>query len=151
MAEFKITVNDQEYEVEVGKVTTSPITVRVDGKSYRVQWERVQEEIEVQHVKAVEEEQVEESPVALEEAPSAAIEPTGEGELVEIAAPMPGKILQVDVTSGDKVEEGQQVCSLEAMKMESAIQTTAAGRVISVNVGPGDNVQYGDVLVVVEK
>jgi len=55
------------------------------------------------------------------------------------------------VAAGDTVADQQPLCTLEAMKMESAIQSTTAGKVISVNVSVGDAVQYGAVLVVLEK
>ncbi|MBW2612021.1 MAG: acetyl-CoA carboxylase biotin carboxyl carrier protein subunit, partial [Deltaproteobacteria bacterium] len=51
---------------------------------------------------------------------------------------------------GDTVAADQEIVVLEAMKMEMPIVTSTTGTVTSVNCSPGDAVQGGDVLVVVE-
>ena len=68
----------------------------------------------------------------------------------DITAPMPGKIFEVTVSQGDTVTADQEVVILEAMKMEMPIVAPTDGTVKSVNCTPGDAVQGGDVLVVVE-
>lgn len=144
MAKYTITVNGKQYDVEIGDVSASPITVNVNGAAYNVQWARGQAlPTPAQPVVA--------APVVQTKAPAAPVAPSGKGELVSITAPMPGKILKVMVAAGDTVADQQPLCTLEAMKMESAIQSTTAGKVISVNVSAGDAVQYGAVLVVLEK
>ncbi len=149
MATFYITVGDKTYKVEIDDATSSPVTVHVDGQAYEVQWKREAVAAAPAKAEAVPVTSVPQAPAV---APKpAVVAPTGQGELAEVTAPMPGKVLQVNVQPGDKVELGQQVCTLEAMKMESAIQSTTDGVVISVNVSSGQTVQYGDVLVVLEK
>jgi biotin carboxyl carrier protein len=64
-----------------------------------------------------------------------------------IRAPMPGSIVSVAVQAGDQVEVGQDVCVLEAMKMNNRIRAPRAGTVAQVHVGPGQQVQHGDLLV----
>jgi 3-methylcrotonyl-CoA carboxylase alpha subunit len=66
----------------------------------------------------------------------------------EITAPMPGKILQVLVRPGDRVESGDGLLLLEAMKMESRLTAEAAGTVTEVRVAAGDMVVGGQVLIV---
>jgi acetyl-CoA/propionyl-CoA carboxylase biotin carboxyl carrier protein len=63
---------------------------------------------------------------------------------------MQGTIVSVHVVVGDRVEPGQAVCVLEAMKMENQVDSEAAGTVTEVRVHPGDIVGAGDVLIVVE-
>lgn len=65
----------------------------------------------------------------------------------KVTAPMPGTILSVNVSVGQKVEEGQAVIVLEAMKMENEIPAPAAGTVASINVEKGANVETGAVLI----
>ena len=79
-------------------------------------------------------------------APDAAAAPvvTGAGEAVN--APMPGTILKVNVTQGQKVAEGAVLCVLEAMKMENEISAPQDGTIASVNVSKGDTVNSGDLL-----
>jgi acetyl-CoA/propionyl-CoA carboxylase biotin carboxyl carrier protein len=63
---------------------------------------------------------------------------------------MQGTILQVLVESGQKVEAGQTVCILEAMKMENHIVATREGKVMDVAVSKGDIVDTGQPLAVLE-
>ena len=72
------------------------------------------------------------------------------GGPAEIVAPMPGSILAVHVVAGDRVEAGDPIATLEAMKMEHAVAATVAGTVTELAARPGDQVARGDVLAVVE-
>ena len=61
----------------------------------------------------------------------------------EIVAPMPGAVLEVLVSEGERVENGQTVVLLESMKMELAITAPRAGVVRRVSVQPGQQVERG--------
>ncbi len=63
-----------------------------------------------------------------------------------VKAPMPGTILDVKVSVGDTVAEGQVVAILEAMKMENDIVASCGGKVASINIKKGDTVNSDDVL-----
>jgi len=63
-----------------------------------------------------------------------------------IIAPMPGKIVQVLVRTGDIVKQGQPVAILEAMKMEHTLKASADGRVASIDVTAGEQVGEGAVV-----
>ena len=67
-----------------------------------------------------------------------------------IEAPLPGKVLQVNVTVGNTVEEGGVICTIEAMKMENPILSPIKGSVVEVAVSPGQVVKVGGKLAVVE-
>lgn len=67
-----------------------------------------------------------------------------------IIAPMPGLVVRVRVAVGDRVEAGQGVVVMEAMKMENELRATAAGVVKSVEVEAGTAVEKGAVLVLLE-
>ena len=60
---------------------------------------------------------------------------------------MPGNILKMNVSVGQKVAKGDVICVLEAMKMENDIPAPQDGTVASVNVQKGASVNSGDVLV----
>lgn len=72
--------------------------------------------------------------------------PTGAGV---VTAPMPGAILEVLVAAGDRVQEGDTVVKLEAMKMENDVKAPVAGLVTDVRVAKGANVTVGEVLLVI--
>ncbi|MBA4397327.1 MAG: acetyl-CoA carboxylase biotin carboxyl carrier protein subunit [Syntrophus sp. (in: bacteria)] len=66
-----------------------------------------------------------------------------------ITAPMPGKILSIDVKVGQKVESGDLILCLEAMKMESDIFCARAGTVKEIREEVGASVNAGDVIAVI--
>mgnify|MGYP003115248036 CR=1 FL=1 len=67
-----------------------------------------------------------------------------------ILAPMPGKVIAVDVADGDTVTAGQRLMVLEAMKMEHALTAPFGGTVTDLNASEGGQVQVEAVLCVVE-
>jgi biotin carboxyl carrier protein len=67
-----------------------------------------------------------------------------------IEAPLPGKIVRVDVTVGNSVEESGVICIIEAMKMENPIISPAKASVIEVAVSPGQVVRTGEKIAVIE-
>ena len=86
------------------------------------------------------------APAAAPAAPAAPAV-TGAGE--PITAPMPGTILKVNVSAGQKVSAGTVLCVLEAMKMENEILAPKDGTVTQVVVSKGSNVDTGAPLVVI--
>lgn len=67
-----------------------------------------------------------------------------------VVAPMPGLVVRVHVGVGDRVESGQGVVVMEAMKMENELRAPAAGTVRAVLAVPGKAVEKGAVLVELE-
>ncbi len=67
-----------------------------------------------------------------------------------VVAPLPGVVTRILVAVGDRVEAGQVVLKLEAMKMENDISTAVAGTVRHVEVADGAEVSDGQLLMVVE-
>lgn len=65
-------------------------------------------------------------------------------------APLPGQVVDVFVTVGQKVKEGERLLIMEAMKMQQSIVAAFDGQVTSLNVAVGDKVSEGDTLVVIE-
>jgi 3-methylcrotonyl-CoA carboxylase alpha subunit len=72
---------------------------------------------------------------------------SGEDEEGGLEAPMPGKVLTVDVSAGDVVEAGAVLLVVEAMKMEHAIRAPGAGTVVALHAEVGDMVSPGTPLV----
>ena len=66
-----------------------------------------------------------------------------------LRAPMPGKVIRVDVVEGDEVEEGQVLLVMEAMKMEHTVRSPLGGTVTEVLCASGDQVEADSVLIVV--
>jgi 3-methylcrotonyl-CoA carboxylase alpha subunit len=68
-----------------------------------------------------------------------------------ILAPMPGRVIAVDVAAGDNVTKGQKLLTLEAMKMEHGLTAPFDGVVAELNAGVGSQVQVDTLLVRIEK
>jgi biotin carboxyl carrier protein len=82
---------------------------------------------------------------AAKPAPAAAATPAGPTE--EVSAPMPGMIIEVKCNVGDKVNEGDVVVILEAMKMQNPLCSPVNGQVAAIHVKSGDSVAVGQVLI----
>jgi pyruvate carboxylase len=68
------------------------------------------------------------------------------GNPLQVAAPMPGLVVRVMVAPEEQVVAGQPLCTLEAMKMETTVYAERAGEVAEVLVGPGTQVEAGELL-----
>jgi pyruvate carboxylase len=69
------------------------------------------------------------------------------GDSNQVAAPMPGLVVNVAVQPGDEVTEGQKLLTLEAMKMEMTLYAPHGARVVELLAGPKTQVEAGDLLV----
>lgn len=69
-------------------------------------------------------------------------------EVVEV--PIAGKIISVEVKSGDKVSEGDTICILESMKMENPILAPVNGTITEVGVAAEQVVQPGNTIAIIE-
>ena len=115
--------------------------VKVNGKVYEVELESTTES--ASHIEAP----VQAAPAApvAQSAPAAL---SGEG--VNVEAPMQGKIIDVKVSAGQQVQEGDVLCILEALKLANEIVAPCAGVVQSVTVSKGADVENGQLLVVLK-
>ena len=67
-----------------------------------------------------------------------------------VSTTMPGNIVDVLVKEGDVVKAGQALLITEAMKMETEVQATIAGKITAIHVAKGDRVNPGEILVEIE-
>lgn len=67
-----------------------------------------------------------------------------------VVAPLPGTINEIKVKVGDKVNAGDTVVILEAMKMQNNIEAETSGTITGINVNKGDAVMEGDTLVTIK-
>lgn len=125
LRKFNIAINGKEYYVEMEELGTAPGTV-------------VAAPVVAAPV------------VPVVDTPVAASAPVTPASNAAQKAPIPGKILDVKVNVGDKVEKDQVLLILEAMKMENSIVALKSGTVAAVHVAVGANVNAGDALITVE-
>ena len=63
-----------------------------------------------------------------------------------LLCPMPGLIVKIDVEVGDEVQDGQSLCTVEAMKMENILRAEKRMLVTKINAAPGENLAVDDVI-----
>ena len=76
-------------------------------------------------------------------APAPATAAAGAGA---VPSPLAGKVVSLDVAAGASVKAGDQILTLEAMKMNTIIYAPASGTLTAFCVNPGDTVQEGQAL-----
>ena len=133
---YYVKIDDQIYEVEIINLRDRPIVALVDGERYEIEPQNSQSHLSSIAV----------APVQVTQAPVAAVGVTpGAGALVR--APIPGVIVALLVRSGDQVSHGQELCTIEAMKMRNNIRAARAGRVAEILVSTGQTVNHNDPLI----
>lgn len=68
----------------------------------------------------------------------------------EVTSPLSGKVVKINVKPGDKVDDSTSILVLESMKMEIDIYPSSGGIVKEIKVKEGDNVEVGQLLVILE-
>ena len=146
---YRITVDGVTYEVEVGDISASPVTVMVDGVEFKVELpDAPQSQPIVQRPQRSAPRPTPMRPVERAR-PSAAAAATADSQDV-VRAPMPGRIIRVNVAVGDSVQRGQSIVVLESMKMENTIAAPRDGVVSQVHIAADESVQHGQSLVELE-
>ena len=145
MPTIRVKVADRWFTVEVADPHASPVRAIVEGEEVEVQLENVV-------VAEVQPESIAPPPPA---PVSPAPEPTpavgaGRAPTKLFSSPMPGVILSVAVSVGDEVVTGDEICVLEAMKMQQMLRADWSGIVRSVHVEAGQQVLDGDPIVELE-
>lgn len=144
---FRITVNGKTYEVDVEEFGGSSVASPSVTQAVAPAPAPAQAPVQVQEAAPAAP-----APQATPE-PAPAPAPASAGAIPEgattIGAPMPGKILKVGVQMGQKVNEGDMLLVLEAMKMENEIYAPVSGTVVQISCKEGDNVNTNDPLVTI--
>jgi glutaconyl-CoA/methylmalonyl-CoA decarboxylase subunit gamma len=136
---LNVKVNGNEFDVTVGDLNASPVVVMVNGKEYKVDISEASSE-SANLVPSMTD-----SAPAAKPAKAVGVAPAGNANV--ITAPMPGKILDINVKPGDEIKVGTVICALEAMKMKNMIKSPRAGKVASVDVTAGQKVGHGAVII----
>ena len=145
---YEYKVKGVDYEVEIQDIEGNIANVTVNGIPFEVEMK--------QPVKAAKQKVKLGSPAA---APIASASPASAAPAEKpaapaasgkpVVAPLPGTINDIKVKVGDKVNAGDTVVILEAMKMQNNIEAESTGTIASINVNKGDAVMEGDTLVVI--
>lgn len=145
MKEYKYKINGNLYKVAIGDIDNGVAEVEVNGTPYKVEIEQTAApavKVTVPKPAAAPRTATGEKVIA-KPAPKAAAGGT------PVKAPLPGVVLDINVTVGQEVKAADTVITLEAMKMENAIKAGVDGKVASISVAKGDSVLEGAVLITI--
>ena len=140
-------IDGKQVSVGLEHADGSPVRgLIVDGRTYRIVPERGERGRWRLALRAstVSVDVVDERTKAIREMAGSGAGPAGPAPIV---APMPGMVVKIEVSEGDRVEVGQGVAIVEAMKMENELRASGAGIVRRVHVRQGDAVEKDQVLV----
>ncbi len=143
---YEYKVKGVDYEVEIQDIEGNIANVTVNGIPFEVEMKQPvkagKQKVKLGGVGS------EERRVKSEEFNSSTSAPAASGK--PVVAPLPGTINDIKVKVGDKVNVGDTVVILEAMKMQNNIEAESAGTIASINVNKGDAVLEGDTLVTIK-
>ncbi len=145
---LNVKINDQTFEVEIADLNARPILATVDGEIFEVYPEEAAQPVARPAAAAP-------APVPAVAPAAAAPAPVSRPTVTPAApvnaskaltAPLPGTVVAVLVKEGSEVKFGQELLTLEAMKMKNAIRATRDGKIAAVYVKEGDSVRHGQPL-----
>ena len=143
---YKITVNSKVYEVEIENINARPVVAFVDGDRFEVMPEtsnqpEARKEAGEAKNKAEKKSFNPNQPSVIAHSPNQAL--SGDTQ----TAPLPGTVIEVFVKVGDKVEAGQVILVIEAMKMKNSIRSLYSGTIGEVLVSAGQSVAHKQALI----
>ena len=146
MKKFKLTINGNQYDVDIVAVEDNVAEVDVNGTRYQVEVDK-----QIQTTKTPRLVRATVAP-STDVVPSVAktSSPTSAKGVGTIKSPLPGIVLKVCVNEGDVVKIGDKLIVLEAMKMENNINSDKEGRIVTIKTKKGDSVLEGDLLIQIE-
>lgn len=140
---YRIKIEDQTYEVEILDLHARPIVVFVDGERFEVEPQNGQSQefnTEISTGTAEKSEFLKSQPLV---SPPNVGSP---GSSTLVRAPIPGVIVALLVRPGDQVSHGQDLCTIEAMKMRNNIRASHPGKIAEILVNTGQTVNHNDPL-----
>jgi biotin carboxyl carrier protein len=143
---YKVTVNNQVYEVEIENINARPVIAHVDGERFEIMPENAGQ-AETRKESSAIKEKAEKKSFAPSPAPAITPSPNPALSGNALTAPLPGTVIEVFVKPGGKVEAGQVVVIIEAMKMKNSIRSVYSGTISEVLVSAGQSVAHKQALV----
>jgi len=142
LTNLRIKVGDNWYTVQIGDLTQSPIQVTVEGETFEVEVEGLSPPpAPIRRGRSRSRQTQIEAPTAQSQSSAANYSDD------ILRSPMPGRVISILVRPGDSVSAGDEVCVVEAMKMENEVRAQAGGCVQVIHVANGDAVEKGKILV----
>lgn len=166
MAKYEYKVKGVDYVVEIQDIEGNIANVTVNGIPFEVEMKQPvkagKQKVKLREERRVKSEEFNSSSAPQSAKASADLQSAASSGQTEnagnagktasgkpVVAPLPGTINEIKVKVGDKVNAGDTVVVLEAMKMQNNIDAETSGTIASINVNKGDAVMEGDTLVTI--
>ena len=134
MKKYNFEIYGKKFEVEVNLLNSNDAQVKVNDKNFDIKISNNLSEPKKSEPKKLE-----------PKIPDQSVQ----GNPGDLLALMPGKILKVLVSEGQKIKMGEPVIIMESMKMEQTIVSSADGVINSINVNEGETIEVGSVMIVI--
>jgi len=144
MKKYNFEIDGEKFQVEVNLVSSDNAEVRVNNKNFDIKISN-----DLAEPKKAEPKKAEPKKAEPKKAEPKKAEQSVQGNPGDLLALMPGKIIKVLVSEGQKIKMGEPVIIMESMKMEQTIVSSADGAIESVNVSEGDTIEVGSVMIVI--
>ena len=145
--DWKVSLDGTEFDASVVEVAPNTFSILLNGQSYQIRVAPRADGTLTLHTSLAEHHAEVSDPRAWRGRRQAGLALQGRQQ---IAAPMPGKVIRVLVKEGDRVETGQGLLVVEAMKMQNEVRSPKSGKVEKLLATAGQAVNAGEVLVWVE-
>ena len=151
---YQYTVKGVDYEVEIQDIEGNIANVTVNGIPFEVEMKQPvkagKQKVKLSEERRVKSEESNSSSSATNASSATTTQPAAAAASGKpVVAPLPVTINEIKVKVGDKVNAGDTVVILEAMKMQNNIEAETSGTITGINVNKGDAVMEGDTLVTI--
>jgi len=143
---FTAVVGNRKYEADIHYISRNILSILIAGRSYKVYLvgNTAQRSLSLDGLL-----------FDIQERPEEGVEFSGGDhqsleDQLRIKAPMPGKVIKINVSEKEKVRKKQTLLIVEAMKMENEIKSSIDGSVKKIHAAPGDLVGPADVIIELE-
>lgn len=157
---LQVRIDGKIYDVQIGNLSERPILATIDGETFEVWPEnnsssltftskqlKTQNEIIQKVTQSGSAVPTQEQAQTRGES-SASVPVAPQADLLKaIRAPIPGVITAIFVQQGSDVNVGQELCKLEAMKMNNSIRASRSGKIETILISVGQHVKHNDVLI----
>jgi len=138
---YNFEIDGKKFEVEVELSSSEKADVIVNGNKFEI---NIGDSSQINKIiPSVNQEKIKVHPEKLPQNNS----PASRGDLKAL---MPGKIIEVLVSEGQKVKMGDPVLIMESMKMEQTIVATSTGTIERIEISKGDTVETGFVMMIIQ-
>ncbi len=136
--------NGSQHKADIVRLNNNRYSLIIGGRSHEIGVEHLPDGYAISHGARSENFRVEDYELAKIKK-AAGISDTQ--AVKNVAAPMPGLIVDIQCAIGDEVTKGQSLLVMEAMKMENDIKSPLSGKIKAINISPRESVDKGRVLV----